>query len=93
MRFEWDETKNRVNRRKHEVSFELARRVFDDPRALSKIDSRRFDDERWVTLGCGGNRILFVAHTYHEEGDEEIIRIVSAREATSRERRAYREQG
>jgi len=40
VRFEWDEAKNRANRRKHGVSFELAQRVFDDPNALMLQDRR-----------------------------------------------------
>ena len=91
MRCEWDERKNAANQRKHGVSFEEAAGVFDDPLALSKLDPRR-DDERWITLGLAGDRILFVAHTYHDgEGEEqdEVIRIISARQATAAERRAY----
>ena len=91
MRFEWDGRKNRANQRKHGVSFEDAARVFDDPLALSRIDPRH-DDERWITLGSAGGRVLLVAHTYHDSesnDDEEIIRIISARQATAAERRAY----
>jgi uncharacterized DUF497 family protein len=88
MPFEWDEEKNEANKRKHQVSFEAATFVFGDPLALSLID-RRYDDERWVTLGRSGNRILYVAHLVYEDEDEEIIRIISAREATAHERRRY----
>lgn len=90
MRFEWDGRKSRVNRRKHGVSFEAAARAFEDPLALSRIDPR-YDDERWLTLGSVDNRILLVAHTHHGQGDEqeEVIRIISARQATAAERRAY----
>jgi hypothetical protein len=41
VRFEWDEAKNRSNRRKHGVSFEVARRVFEDPLALMLLDRQR----------------------------------------------------
>jgi uncharacterized DUF497 family protein len=44
MRFEWDETKNRLNLRKHDVRFETAVLVFDDPYAITQRD-RTFDDE------------------------------------------------
>jgi hypothetical protein len=91
MRFEWDERKNRANQRKHGVSLEHAARVFDDPLALSRIDPRH-DDVRWITLGLVDDRILLVAHTYHDsesDDDEEIIRIISARQATAAEGRAY----
>ena len=88
MQFTWDERKNRVNRRKHGVSFEVALRVFDDPFQLS-IPDREVDGElRWQTMGMVGNVcILLVAHTVNEE--EQIIRIISARKAIRRERRIY----
>jgi uncharacterized protein len=91
--FDWDESKNRANQRKHGVSFELAKQVFADPLALSRLDRAEDYEQRWQTLGLvGGTVILLVAHTVREEHDEEIIRIISARKATRRERRHY-EQG
>jgi uncharacterized protein len=51
MRFEWDEDKNRRNAAKHKVSFETARLVFDDHRALSRLDRIVEGEERWQTLG------------------------------------------
>ena len=48
-------------------------------------------ESRWQTLGMVGGRILLVAHTVEMENDEEIIRIVSARKATPRERSIYAE--
>jgi len=90
MRFVWDEAKNRQNRAKHKVSFETARLVFDDPFALSVQDRVVRDEERWQTLGlASGSVVLLVAHTYVDEGDEETIRIISARKATARERKIY----
>ena len=50
-------------------------------------------EERWQTVGLvGGSVILPVAHTYIDEGDEEVIRIISARKATPGERKAYARQ-
>lgn len=94
MRFEWDEHKNRANRTKHGVGFETARLVFDDPLHLSIRDRHESGEERWQTLGSVGNVVvLLVAHTYREDDSgEEVIRIMSARKATARERRRY-EQG
>lgn len=91
MRYEWDEDKNRRNIAKHKVSFETARLVFDDPGALSIQDRVVEGDERWQTLGMVSGIVLIVAHTYHEEDDDEIIRLISARKATRRERRVYAE--
>ncbi len=93
MRFIWDEKKSRRNLAKHKVSFETAMLVFDDPPAISLPERIKNGEERWQTLGLvGGIVVLLVAHTYHEEGGEEVIRIVSARKATPHERKIY-EQG
>jgi uncharacterized DUF497 family protein len=90
MRFEWDEQKNRANRRKHGVSFETAQRVFDDSLQLSRLDYEENEEERWQTIGLiEGEVVLVVAHTYRQQGDDEIIRIISARKATRHERRHY----
>jgi uncharacterized DUF497 family protein len=92
MRFEWDEVKNRRNLEKHKISFEMAKLVFDDPHALSYREREVEGEEQWQTLGgIGGSITVLVAHTYREEDGEEVIRIVSARNATSSERRAYEE--
>jgi len=92
MRFEWDEAKNRPNLAKHRFSFETAKLVFEDPRALSVQDRAVEDEERWQTLGLiGGVVVVLVAHTYREENGEEVIRLVSARKATPMERRAHEE--
>lgn len=93
MRFEWDLRKDAANRVKHGVSFELARRVFDDPNHLSIQDRHERGEERWRTLGfVGPHAILLVAHTYEDKHGEEIIRIISARKATKRERQIYDER-
>jgi uncharacterized DUF497 family protein len=91
-RFEWDEQKNRQNLRKHDVCFETAMLVFDDPYALTQRDFTSEDVERWITVGAiGPSSILLVVHTFYEKQGEEIIRIISARAAESHERRAYEE--
>ena len=92
MRFEWDEHKNRQNLRKHDVRFETAVLVFDDPYAITQRDYTFDAEERWITVGAiGPGSILLVVHTFHEEHNEEIIRIISARAVESHERIAYEE--
>jgi uncharacterized DUF497 family protein len=92
MRLEWDEHKNRQNLREHDVRFETAMLVFDDPYALTQRDVTFEDEERWITVGAIGlGSILLVVHTFYEKQGEEIIRIISARAAESHERRAYEE--
>ena len=92
MRFVWDEAKNRANKAKHGVSFELAQLVFDDPLHLSVPDRNGHGEERWQAIGLVGSVwLLLVTHTYVEQNGEEIIRLVSARKATRRERALYEE--
>jgi len=89
----WREEKNRTNKRDHRVSFETAQLVFDDPLAVSRPDPHP-DGDRWQTMGLAGSVVLFVVHT-GPEGDpvtgEETGQIISARRATTHERRAYEE--
>lgn len=89
LRFEWDETKNRSNRRKHGVSFEDARTAFLDENARVIPDPERSDDEdRFVLLGLSISlHVLLVCHCYRKE--DEVIRIVSARKADRNEIKQY----
>ena len=92
MRFEWDEKKNLANRKKHRVSFETATLVFEDPHAISVLERIAEGEERWQTVGMAGAvLVMFVAHTYREGDGEEVVRIISARKATPRERSMYEE--
>lgn len=93
-RFIWDEEKNRRNRAKHRISFETARLVFEDPSAVSRLDRVVDGEERWQTMGLiGAVVVVLVAHTCHNEEDEPVIRIISARKATAHERRQYERYG
>jgi len=89
--FEWDPLKALSNRRKHGVSFEDAMHVFDDPYAL--FEQERTDEAgevRWRALGfAGGVAVLLVAHTVRDEGENEVVRLISARRATRKERERY----
>jgi uncharacterized DUF497 family protein len=92
MRFEWDSPKNRINQAKHAgLDFATAARVFDDPSVLLMHDRVVESEQRWHAIGAVSEALLLVAHTYREDDDngEEIIRIISARAATSGETRRY----
>ena len=93
MKFEWDALKGEENRKKHGVSFALATSVFEDPAHLSIPDPQWRGEERWVTIGLALNtQMLVVVHTDRiEVGGREVIRIISARRATRKERRDYEE--
>ena len=94
LRWTWDNEKNRANKRKHGLSFEAAQYVFSDPLALSRSDAYPYE-ERWQTIGLIGELTVFVVHTWPKfdpETGDEIGRIISARKATTHERRAYEEE-
>ena len=91
--FEWDAAKAAANLRKHGISFELAVRVFADPLAISHQDRIEGDEQRWQTLGMAdGVLLLLVAHTVRDEDEGEIIRIISARAATRKEKRDHEQE-
>jgi uncharacterized protein len=92
LRFEWDAGKAAANLWKHGVSFEDARTVFVDEYALLRADEDHSDDEdRFVLLGLNRQmQMLVVCHCYRQ--DEEVISLISARRATSSERRQYEER-
>lgn len=64
MRFEWDERKNKANRKEHGVSFETASEVFDDPFYLSRPDLDEGDEDRSSNLGAGGGTDPPARRTY-----------------------------
>lgn len=89
VRFEWDPEKAATNLARHGVSFEEAATVFGNPLAVTFFDpDHSRDEDRFLTFGeSENNRLLAVTHTDREES----LRIISAREATRRERKQYDE--
>ena len=63
LRWTWDDNKNRVNKRKHGLSFETAQLVFRDPLMAHRPDVSS-DEERWHTIGMVGTAIVMVSHTW-----------------------------
>jgi hypothetical protein len=93
LRWIWTDTKNRSNKRDHQLSFETAQLVFRDPLAASRRDPHP-EEERWQTIGVIGHVVVFVVHIWPEpdpHSGEEVGRIISARKATAHERRADEE--
>jgi uncharacterized protein len=89
VKWTWDPAKEEANRQKHRFSFATAILVFDDPLALSRLDEYAYE-ERWQTIGKIDPNTIIVVHTLPEhEGD--TGRIISARKATSHERKLYEE--
>jgi len=89
IRFEWDERKDRENKRKHGVSFEEAQSVFLDEHALRFYDpDHSADEDRFLMLGMSYQlRVLVVCHCFR--ADDDVIRIISARKANRTEEVAY----
>lgn len=89
MRFEWDEAKNRENKRKHGLAFEEAQTVFLDEKAVRFFDpDHSSDEDRFLLLGLSQRlRVVVVCHCFRA-GDA-IIRIISARKANRKEEAAY----
>jgi len=93
--FEWNENKAKQNLRKHKVSFEEAKTVFNDPLLITFPDEYHSDEEeRYLSIGLSArDKILLVVHTEQEENEKAvIIRIISCRRATVSERRTYEER-
>ncbi len=88
LEFEWDERKNQENIRKHGLTFQEAETVFSDEHALLIGDSEHSDaEDRFILLGLSADlHTLVVCHCYRRGV---VIRIISARKATRREREQY----
>jgi uncharacterized DUF497 family protein len=87
--FVWDERKDRQNQKKHGVSFEEAQSVFFDDAAREFFDPDHSEnEERFLLVGRSYRlRVLLICHCYRES--ESVIRIISARRATNKERAVY----
>ena len=90
MRFEWDDSKADENLRKHGVSMDEACSVFFEEAAVLYPDpDPSEEEERFILVGPSARlRVLVVVHCTRRSGD--VIRIISARRATRRERRDFR---
>ena len=89
IKFEWDENKNAINKRKHGIAFEETQTVFYDEEALVINDIEHSgDEERFIILGMSLRaNLLVVCHCLRES--ETVIRIISARKATANETKQY----
>ena len=92
IKFTWDENKNQINQKKHKVSFEEAKTVFDDEEAIVFDDPEHsWEEERFLIIGFTAKvRLCIVSHCYR--ANDSIIRIISARKATASEKAYYNEE-
>lgn len=89
--FEWDEAKANINFKKHNVSFEEGKTIFNDPFLFTFPDDKHSsEEERFLDIGLSANgRVLILTHT-ERHGK---IRIINCRRATPHERSFYEEGG
>ncbi len=89
MNFEWDADKDVLNQRKHGISFEDARRLFESGSDYLEIfDAEHSESEdRFIAIGPSASRLIVVVFSEPEEG---LVRIIGTRRATNRERALYR---
>jgi len=85
-RFEWDEDKDRLNKKEHGFSFDEILEIFDDPAFLEGYDLKHSENEdRYYGMGClNGILRVIVFYTMRER-----MRIISARQADSEEQEEY----
>jgi uncharacterized DUF497 family protein len=89
--FDWDKNKALSNQKKHKVSFQEAKSIFYDQNArLIHDPEHSLSEDRYILLGMSSSlRLLIVCHCYQE--NEQVIRLISARLANSREHQEYGE--
>lgn len=94
MKFEWDKNKEKLNIQKHGVTFEQASYVFSDQFALNKFDNEHSENEdRWLLLGKSLNEtLLLVVHRFVNDSGLELVRVISARKATKKEKQVYQKR-
>ena len=86
MKFEWNEQKNQANIKKHGMNFADAHKVFEYPMLVNLDDRQDYGEDRWIGVGLMDMRVVVIVFT---ELDENTIRVVSFRKATSEERKRY----
>lgn len=87
LKFEWNPDKAEKNIEKHGVSFIEASTVFSDPLSITYDDpDHSYNENRYIIIGLSSHgKLLFVSHTEKDD----LIRIISARELTRKERKQY----
>ncbi len=89
MDFEWDDNKNQLNQQKHGLSFEDSKAVFEDENRVVIPDLRKdYGEPRWFTIGKAVETIILVVFTVRET----VVRLISARKASQKEKERYHGQ-
>ena len=86
--FEWDDEKEKINIKLHDVDFETAAEIFFDDNVLQRFDDMHsFGEIRMQAIGATDDKVLILTSAYTERDNH--IRIINARKATKKERRLY----
>jgi uncharacterized DUF497 family protein len=89
VKYEWDESKNRVNIRKHGIDFLDVPSMFQHPMVTFLDQRKEYGEERWIGIGILKTILAVVVFAEPQEG---TIRIISVRKATKHEERIYRDE-
>ena len=89
MKFIWDRRKNEANIRKHELDFADAYKVFESPMLVGLDDREDYGEDRWIGVGLMENRVVVILFT---EPEEDTVRVISFRKATTDERDNYEQE-
>ena len=89
MRFEWDESKNKINIKKHGIDFQDVTEVFDGPMIVNIDDRYDYGETRLIGFGWMRQIVVLVVHV---EIDDDTIRILSARKANRYERKRFEKE-
>ena len=89
MRFEWDESKNRTNIRRHKIDFADVPPVFDGPMCVSLDTRRDYGEDRMIGIGFLHDAVVLVVFA---ESENDTIRIISARKALRHETERFRKE-
>ncbi len=89
MKLVWDRRKNEINIKKHGLDFADTAQVFDSPMLLGMDERKDYGEDRWTGIGLMDNRVVVIVFT---EPDENTIRVISFRKATTDERKKYEQE-
>ena len=89
MKFIWDRRKNEANIKKHELDFADTYKVFESPMLVGLDDREDYGEDRWLGIGLMENRVVVIVFT---EPEEDAIRVISFRKATTDESKRYEQE-
>jgi uncharacterized protein len=86
MKFTWNKQKNKANVEKHGLDFADAYKVFESPMLVKLDDREEYGEDRWIGIGLMDLRVVVIVFA---EPEENTLRVISFRKATTDERRRY----